>query len=279
MNRKEKIKFVHKLLDFGKSELGLEFIGSFEKFSNKVKAVNWLYVVEKKALKSSLEDNRTFTFSWNRESLKRKENYYKKKQKDTYLYTAEAFGGAKCPIFQALLDAPRARQGYVVLHEAWHNTMAYEGIALPYNIEEAVGRLIGIEGAVLFAKKYKDTALLNEALEQKEAWLKFSQFINKTYKKLERFYKNSGKNRKSLFLEIKREADKIRMGINSVWEKEELTRTMNNAFFFRYYDYTKDYPLAIKLLQRTGSLKKAMNRVKMIGKRAVERDLHSFISA
>ena len=44
------------------------------------------------------------------------------------------------------------------------------------------------------------------------------------------------------------------------WERDELDRPITNAFILRIHDYSWYYPLALVVLKKTGSLKKAMQK-------------------
>lgn len=274
-SRKEKTAWVKKIKKYGEISLHLNFAGSFEKFTNKNPTANWLYAVYHHKLKSVRGDNCPYEFSWDASKLKKKQNSYKRKGYDCYLYRAEAHGGGSCPITPSLLSSTKTRQGYVILHEAWHTTLYLEGIRVPYALEESFGRLVGVVGTLQFARKTKNARFIAEAKKQVEAWEKFSLFVNRSYKRLERLYKKSKskKSKKDLFTKIEREAEKLKKEIQGTWEAEELNQTMNNAFFFRYYDYTQYYPLALKIYRKKRSLKATMKIFVKSGKAAVLSDL------
>jgi hypothetical protein len=258
------VAFVKELVKFGEEKLKLNFAGSFREVDRQKKTANWLYVVHPDKLESALPNNDTFIFFWDLGKAKRKQTYYRKKGFHTYLYSAEAHGGGKCPITPMLLDATGARQGYVVLHEAWHSTCWSSGIRMPYALEEATGRVIGVMGAVMFAEKKGDAGLIMECRNQARDWERFARFINRGAKALDRIYgkKPFAKERNAFFRKAGEEADRLRDKTKSPWEKKELTREMNNAIFFRYRDYTLHYPLALKVCESSPSLMSAMKKYK-----------------
>ncbi|TET33366.1 MAG: hypothetical protein E3J72_16900 [Planctomycetota bacterium] len=259
-----KIAFVKELVKFGEEKLSLNFAGSFRKVDRKKKTANWLYVVHPDKLESALPNNETFLFFWDLGKARRKQTFYRKKGFHTYLYRAEAHGGGKCPITPMLLAATGARQGYVVLHEAWHSTCWSGGIRMPYALEEATGRVVGVMGAVMFAEKTGDVELIRECRNQARDWERFARFINRGAKALDKIYgkKPFAKERNVFFRKAREEADRLRDKTKSPWEKEELTREMNNALFFRYRDYTLHYPLALRIYKSSRTLVSAMNKYK-----------------
>ncbi|MHC4662572.1 MAG: aminopeptidase [Planctomycetota bacterium] len=263
-DRRKKIAFIKELKRFGGKELKLDFAGSFEKFKSDYRTANWLYVVRRDRFESALPENETFLFFWDIRKARRRQTLYRKKRFDTYLYSAEAHGGGKCPITPLLLEAARARQAYVVLHEAWHSTCRIEGIRMPYALEEATGRVVGVIGAVKFAEKTGDEGLITECQDQARDWERFARFINRNAKALDKLYGGNAtaKKRGKLFSKAEAEAKKLREKTKSEWERKELTREINNALFFRYRDYTLHYPLALKIFRLSRSLPNAMKKYK-----------------
>ncbi|MFC1573205.1 aminopeptidase [Candidatus Eisenbacteria bacterium] len=269
------IGFVKDLHHFGEQVLSLEFDGSFQRYAPRYRTANWLYSVHPDRLASALPGNETFRFTWQLSTARRWARRHKTRGRHTYLYSAEAHGGPKCPITPSLIQAARARQAYVVLHEAWHSTLRLEGVRMPYALEEASGRVVGVLGAVLFAQLSGDASLIDEAAAQAKAWGAFARFVNKTHGRLTRFYKMdpSSRERISQFKQIRADAGALRRRIDSAWEREELRRPMNNAFFFRYHDYTRFYPLALKTHKASGSLNAAMKLYKNAGRTGAIRQL------
>lgn len=277
------MRFIRDLRAFGEHALGLRFDGSFARFVSRHPTANWIYVVHPNRLESALPGNETFRFSWKVAQVRRWDRYHRRRGRDTYVYRAEAHGGARCPVTPSLLAAPRARQGYVVLHEAWHSTLRLEGVRLPYALEEATGRVVGVMGAVLFAEAERDDALLRETRAQARDWSAFAAFVNRTHRTLERFYRAHGDRpdllvrRRRQFRAIREEARRLRVRTRSTWEREELTRPMNSALFFRYHDYTRFYPLALRVYHRTGSLPRAMRIFRRAGENGAPDALRRFL--
>jgi hypothetical protein len=257
---RKSLDFVRAAVEFGERSLGLLFDGSFKKYAPDFKTANWLYVSYPHALSSALPQAAAFLFDWNTRRIAAAERRWMGRGMHTYLYKAEAHGGSKCPITPALLGARPARQFYVILHEAWHSTLRLKGVRIPYPLEEATGRAVGVRGAVEFAKSRRDRALIEETENQARDWGALAAFINKHSRSLDRLYSsNAGRSEVGKeFGEIESSARALREKTASPWEKEELTRKMNNAFFLRYRDYTKYYPLALKVFDKCGSVKKAM---------------------
>ncbi len=266
--RKKKLAFVDELRAFGTQDLHMRFDGSFQKYAPRHRTANWLYAVHADKLATALKGNETFRFSWDLKRIRTWERYHRRRGRHTYLFSAEAHGGRACPITPSLLAAARARQAYVVLHEAWHSTLRLEKIRLPYALEQATGRVVGVVGAVLLAEKRNDQLLLAETREQARAWGAFARFINRTHTQLTRFYRAPGSRRERdhLWRHIQSDCDALRNRTRSRWENEELARPLNNAFFFRYHDYTRLYPLALQVYRATDSLRQTIRRYKTAGR-------------
>ncbi len=267
--------YVTDLVAFGREKLGLEFDGSFTRFSRRYRTANWLYAVSADGFVSALPSRETFAFSWNRDTLRRRERRLRAKGHHTYLYRAEAHGGRACPITPSLLEATQARQAYVVLHEAWHATLRLEGIRMPYALEEATGRVVGVMGAVHFAQARGEKDLLDEVRAQALAWGAMARFVNRVYGRLDRLYRRGVpvREQRRALKEVQRAGDALRRRTRSAWEREELTREINNAFLFRYHDYTRYYPLALRVYRETASLSAAMMLYKQAGREGARRFL------
>lgn len=266
---------VRALLVFGAETLGLEFAGSFQRYVSRHRTANWFYAAESDRLRSALPENALFRFSWNRATARRWERRHRARGDHTYLYSAEAHGGGHCPITPSLLRAAPARQGYVVLHEAWHTTLRLRGLQMPYALEEATGRVVGVIGALEFARAQGDREMVREARDQLRDWGRLAAFVNRTTRRLERFYRRAAAagERRHLWREIRAEARALRDRLRSPWECEELTREMNNAFFLRYSDYTRFYPLALRAYRRTGDLRRVMRLFERVARDGAIREL------
>jgi len=275
----QKLDFVRELVSFGETKLRLDFDGSFQRYVARHRTANWLYAVHPLGFASALPDKGTYTFAWDVAKLRRRERGFRKRGVHTYLYSAEAHGGRACPVTPSLIAASRARQAYVVLHEAWHATLRLEGIRMPYALEEATGRVVGVVGAVLFAEIQGDDELAHEARAQVRAWGAMAGFVNRSHARLDRLYRRGGLSRErcALLRGVRREAAVLRARTTSPWEHEELGREINNAFLFRYYDYTKLYPLALSVYRSAGTLPAAMRAYKRAGRSGALVQLREFV--
>ncbi len=312
-------RFVRELTRFGENRLGLSFDGSFKKYDPDLPAAHWLYSVYPDRFDSAHSKGVPFRFTWKLSQARAWERQSLHRGLHTYLYSAEAHGGPACPITSRLLQAPRARQAYVVLHEAWHSTLRCGQIRMPYALEEATGRVVGVMGAVQFARVHGDADLETAALNQARDWHGFARWINQSYRQLDRLYRDAtvgnrrrprpqrddrtgqdclpgpphggkqdpraGKRRatelgspadpalRDAWEAIHGDAEGLRARTRSLWEREELTRTVNNAFLFRYYDYTRYYPLALRIYKHTGSLPRSMALYRRAGEEGAPRFL------
>jgi predicted aminopeptidase len=257
---KEKLAFVASLREYGKEHMTLQFDGSFEHYSDEHQTCNWLYVCYPDKLVSGLKNRAPFEFHWDTAKAKRRQKHFEKKGFHTYLYQAEAHGGHHCPITPSLLESDKARQGYVVLHEGWHATLRLEGLRMPYTLEESTGRVVGLEGAKQYARHTGDTELLQTASDQMDAWGVFAGYINTMWRKLSKLYAQPKTERElnAIMQHVRDAAEAIRLRMPPSWEREELNRPVTNAFILRNHDYTWYYPLALDVLKKTASLKRAM---------------------
>lgn len=276
--RREQMRFIAAVREFGRRRLGLEFDGSFKRFVGRNRTANWIYVVEPTGLTSALPGRATYRFTWDLGRARRWERYHRARGRHTYLYSAEGHGGRACPITPSLLAAPRARQGYVVLHEAWHATLRLAEIRMPYALEEATGRVVGVLGTSLFAAERGDDELLAESRAQERSWAAFARFVNRGYRRLAGLYRRGAGagERRRLLAALRREADALRERLPAEWERAELTKEMNNAFFFRYHDYTCFHPLALRVYRIAGSLPRAMRLYKRAGREGALAQLRAY---
>lgn len=260
MTEKEKIKFVKDIKKFGEKELGLSFGGSFSRIAKDSFSCNWIYACYKTKMQSVLGEGRPYEFYPEMEKALERQKTLDKKGYDTYFYHAEAHGGGKCPITKEMLESDRARQCYVVLHEAWHSTSSLNDYNFPYSFEESSGRVVGLFGGIEFAEYIKDNELLRITTDQEKAWSMFADFVNDSYLRLKELSdkKASAAKFAKLKKELDLEAEELYHTVPESWEKSELKKKINNAFIIRYRDYTVHYPLAKKIYMKSGSVKSAM---------------------
>ncbi len=257
---KAKIKFIKDIKKFGENQLGLKFGGSFSRMAKGSFSCNWVYACYKNKMESVFGDDRPFEFYPDMDEALERQKELDKKKYDTYFYHAEAHGGGKCPITKEMLESDRARQCYVVLHEAWHTTSSINGHNFPYPFEESSGRVVGLFGGIEFAKYLKDDELLKITTDQEAAWSMFADFVNDSYERLKKLEEKKAAS--AQFSKLKKElnlkASELYNKVPDSWEKSELKKKINNAFILRYHDYTVHYPLAKKTYLKSGSLKSAM---------------------
>ena len=257
---KDKIQFNKDIKKLGEKELGLLFAGSFSRMAKESFSCNWVYACPKNKMESVLGNEMPFEFYPDMDKALERQKELHKKKYDTYFYHAEAHGGGKCPITKEMLESDRARQCYVVLHEAWHTTSSINGHNFPYPFEESSGRVVGLFGGIEFAKYLKDDELLKITSDQEAAWSMFADFVNESYNSLKEL--QGSKATTAQFTKLKKElnskAAELYKTVPDSWEKSELKKEINNAFIIRYHDYTVYYPLAKKIFLKSRSLKEAM---------------------
>ena len=140
--------------------------------------------------------------------------------------------------------------------------------------------MVGVVGGELFAAQRGDADLIATTAAQTRDWTALARFVNRSYNRMDKLYTGGGARaaQRALFKQIRGEADTIQLRTGSEWEHEEFSREMNNAFFFRYYDYTNHYPLSLKVCRQTKSLTRAMKRYKRAGRTGAIQQLKDYLS-
>lgn len=257
----QQLAFIKALQTFGAEELGLKFDGSFEELSLDDFSCNWVYSCYTNRLESTLENKYPFEFYPEETAALTRIEELKKDGFETYFYHAEAHGGQKCPITKELLEATKARQSYVIFHEAWHSTCRLENLNFDYSWEESSGRAIGLFAGIEYAKQIGDEELLKQTRDQETAWYMFAQFINAAWLRLQDHFQAEHDEIETIKCKIKlqEKAKSISARLPDSWEKRELLKPVNNAFILRYHDYTVHYNLARNVVEKSGSVKAAMD--------------------
>lgn len=253
---KNKIEFVKSIKSFGEDKLGLIFDGSFEELAKDEFSCNWVYACYKDKMLSVFKDNFPFEFYPDMNKALKRQKELAVQGYDTYFYHAEAHGGQACPITKEMLESDKARQCYVILHEAWHSTSRINKHNFPYSFEESSGRVVGLFGGIELARSINDHKLLKETIDQEEAWSGFADFVNISFKRLNAL--SLEKELTELKKELNAEAESLYRTLPDSWEKIELKKEINNAFILRYHDYTVHYPLAKRIFLKAGALTEAM---------------------
>ena len=256
----KKTTFIKTIKRFGEERLGLLFDGSFEEMAKTDFSCNWVYASQKESMASLFEH--PFEFYDDEEKALKRFEELKAQGYDSYFYHAEAHGGKACPITKEMLSSPRARQCYVVLHEAWHSTSRLNKHNFAYPWEESTGRVVGLFGGIELAQEMGDDELLKECIDQEAAWAMFADFVNAAYKGLSEAFQQKASSEKivTLKIELNKEAALLHRKMPESWEKSELDKEINNAFIMRYYSYTVHYPLARTIYEEEQDVKRAMAR-------------------
>jgi len=256
----DKIEFIEMIKKFGEERLHLKFDGSFEKFSDKDFSCNWVYATAKTKLKSIFD----FPFEFYSDESKAKERISELRTDnyDTYFYHAEAHGGRNCPITKELLNVSKARQSYVILHEAYHSTCRLNDYNLQYAFEESSGRVVGLFGAIEFAQSIGDEAFYQAAIQQEKAWEMFAQFINAIWMETSAVLLDfpSQNHIEKMKKDIRNRADSLSKKMFDSWEKKELQKDINNAFLIRYRDYTIFYQKTKEIYLKENNVASAVKR-------------------
>jgi len=273
-NQLQKLDFIKSLQKFGAEELGLKFDGSFEEVSLEEFSCNWVYSCFTDRLESTFDNKYPFEFYPDETKALSRIDELKQKGFETYFYHAEAHGGPQCPITRELLEATKARQSYVILHEAWHSTCRLDELNFDYSWEESTGRAIGLFAGIEYAKLIGDEELLKQTVDQELAWYMFAQFINAAWLRLQEHYQAKHDETETLNCKVKlqEKAKFISSKLPESWEKQELLSEVNNAFILRYHDYTVHYQLARNVVEKLGSVKAAMNLFKSMSFEEIETD-------
>ncbi len=279
-NLESKIDFIRELVRFGESSLGLDFGESFRHFAPDRPSPHWLYVSSGWNIGSIVRDEYGEPFIKAIPFVKALENREKIEalsviQKsfgilgfDTYLYVAEAWGGAPCPILPILLEQPRIRQAYVVLHEGLHITRWTRKAKPPYEIEEPAAIAIADSGILEFAERTGDKSLFRDLLLLRVFRKKFEQAVKKATLVLEEKYKEIIERPEE---EKRLEREKLFSVIRAdpIWQDAEeacvtvkgLNRTqeINNAFFLRYGTYYTHLSLIEAAVKRFPAVREAVD--------------------
>lgn len=269
-NLREKIEFIRTLRNFGEKELGLCFGESFRHFASDQFPPQWLYVSERYRIQSLINN-----FGWpyigkfqKPETMASLAFDFQQLGYDIYIYTAEAWGGAPCPILPILLEQPRIRQAYVVLHEGLHTTQWHRKSKTPYVIEEPAAIAIADRGIMEFAEYARDKSLFRDLLLLRVFRKKFEQAIKRATLMLEEKYKEVAERAKEK-KEAEREKLLSAMRADSIWQDAEetgvtvkdLNRTqeINNAFFLRYGTYYTHLSLVHAAEKRFSTTREAID--------------------
>lgn len=252
----EAIAFIKKVKQFGETELGIDFHGSFEGIEEKTTHRYWLYVSHPYAVKNALR-NATHVSSMSESAIIQLADEYKSEGFDTDVFQGEAFYNPRgpCPILPSLLSASRARQANVVLHEGMHSALKIPLFRRNYDLDESSVTVTGNFGAISFAEYVGDAVLRQELIDQNDEWVRYCNFINWGLDELSAAYRACSSARlpeiRNLTLT---HVIEVCVASQVLWgDAEELRSKINNAYFLHNRLYTTFYPLMLKVHQALGS--------------------------
>lgn len=228
----EKIQLIQQLKTFLRTEIKLNLNNDFyDNWDNRTTMNYLLYISSSQSVKSI--NNRPFIFFGDDEkgALKEKANYDSLGYQ-TLLYKTNNTISTK--LSNSLLNFPSESIVFIVIHEAVHQHL--KGKSVPYIIEEAACDLIANYASIAFIEK-NYSSLYKRAKKQKKLNEKFYKNINDAqkladialYTHKEQIYHSADKKIKNL---IKRGND---------LHRDRFNYGVNNAFFVRYENYSKNY--------------------------------------
>lgn len=228
----EKIQLIQQLKTFLRSEIKLTLNNDFyDAWDNRTTTNYLLYISSSQTVKSI--NNRPFIFFGEDEKSALKEKTtYDSLGYETLLYKSNNTISTK--LSNSLLNFPSESIVFIVIHEAVHQHL--KGKSVPYIIEEAACDLIANYASIAFIEK-NYSQLYKKAKKQKKLNEKFYKNINDAqkladialYAHKEQIYHSADKKIKNL---IKRGND---------LHRDRFNYGINNAFFVRYENYSKNY--------------------------------------
>jgi hypothetical protein len=228
----EKIQLIQQLKIFLRSEIKLNLNNDFyDAWDNRTTTNYLLYISSSQTVKSI--NNRPFIFFGEDEKSALKEKTtYDSLGYETLLYKSNNTISTK--LSNSLLNFPSESIVFIVIHEAVHQHL--KGKSVPYIIEEAACDLVANYASIAFIEK-NYSQLYKKAKKQKKLNEKFYKNINDAqkladialYAHKEQIYHSADKKIKNL---IKRGND---------LHRDRFNYGINNAFFVRYENYSKNY--------------------------------------
>lgn len=273
-----KVEFVRQLVRFGESALGLYFGGAFQNLAPGHALPHWLYVSHRFLIKSAINTygQPYINGAGFEEEFAALQKNFEALYFDTYLYTAEAWGSIQnpCPILHILIEQPRIRQSYVVLHEGVHSTLRAENATPPYEIEEPAAIAVADIGTLAFAETMNYRELKRQLFVLKAVRKKYERAVKTASVMLEETYAASaGKSWEEQNAQRKK-APFSAISADPIWQEAEDAgvtakglnqgQKINNAFFLRYGDYYKRLSLIESALKRFEKPKEAVAFIKKL---------------
>lgn len=228
----EKIQLIQQLKTFLRSEIKLNLNNDFyDAWDNRTTTNYLLYISSSQTVKSV--NNRPFIFFGEDEKSALKEkSTYDSLGYETLLYKSNNTISTK--LSNSLLNFPSESIVFIVIHEAVHQHL--KGKSVPYIIEEAACDLVANYASIAFIEK-NYSQLYKKAKKQKKLNERFYKNINDAqkladialYAHKEKIYHSADKKIKHL---VKRGND---------LHRDRFNYGINNAFFVRYENYSKNY--------------------------------------
>ena len=137
----------------------------------------------------------------------------------------------------------------VVIHDCFHVHTDSKKIELAYDLEEHLGTYIGFKGAILYFRKY-NPKLVKSAQDSIIDFKIFSGIVNKNYNKLTECYENGEDDCEDIMDTASDDFALIMEKCNST--TPIYSCRINNAFFVRHINYTKNLGFVFETLNQLG---------------------------
>ncbi|MCD6367678.1 MAG: aminopeptidase [Candidatus Aenigmarchaeota archaeon] len=265
----KKINFIHDVKKFAE-DLGIEFDGSFEDVVLDEKYFYWVIVSERNSLNPPEDYGIGYLFFKDKkEDAERFKDYLNEEGYDSMVYRAEAYGRGKCPITKALLESSKERISYAVIHEGFHDHLKVKNVKIPLEVEEPLADYVGLMGSLMFFKKEGlDTRRVRSGIEEYNL---FSGFVNKYHDLLEEYYEKneSGHDGEKILEAARNKLSSLKGRLKNL--DAAFKFPINNAFFFYFRNYTKNWPIVREYMKNVG-IKRLLNDTEKVSEEILDMD-------
>ncbi|MCX6256737.1 MAG: hypothetical protein NTW49_02380 [Bacteroidia bacterium] len=252
--------FIEKVKAFAFREFETELTGEFyTRFSEEDNPYLYLFISLPDKIKCPREFKSDYQYiGTDEEKAKEKETELISYGYQVFCY--KTYANYFSELNKRFLNYTKEAQSFIILHELTHHYIRQQDFAIPYEYEEALCDVIGNYGTIIFAQADPELDIKsaeNQVKTNEKIYLSINKYISKI--------NNNPVKALTYHTNCEKKISAILLNCNT-FQKDRFDFHINNAYLLKNENYSKNYFLLKKVLNKQKSISKLFDIMKDLPK-------------